>query len=116
MAPYLYQPLDSTVRGIRVLLLEAGPKYADIRCQLRHERLDSNPNYEALSYVWGNTNNRRAISLHGHTHRVTASLECALRHLRHPVEARLLWVDALCINQEDIHEREQQVKHMGAIY
>jgi hypothetical protein len=116
MAPYSYQPLDPTVPSIRVLLLRAGPKYADIRCQLRHERLDSNPNYEALSYVWGNTNNRRAISLHGHIHRVTTNLECALRHLRHPVEARLLWVDALCINQEDLHEREQQVKHMGAIY
>lgn len=97
LEPYSYQPLDSTVPSTRVLLLGAGSKYADIRCQLRHELLDSDPSYEAFSYVWGNTDNRRAISLHGNTHRVTANLECALRHLRHSLDAKMLWVDALCV-------------------
>jgi hypothetical protein len=47
---------------------------------------------------------------------ITPSLADALHHLRHPQMHRNLWIDALCINQEDIHERGHQVSGMARVY
>jgi hypothetical protein len=47
---------------------------------------------------------------------VTTNLEAALRHLRYEDRGRVLWVDALCINQRDVRERNSQVKKMRSIY
>lgn len=52
----------------------------------------------------------------GRTVRVTVNLADALRRLRNQKTTRLLWVDALCINQKDTKERAAQVKVMGLIY
>jgi hypothetical protein len=82
--------------------------------------------YEALSYVWGAMNNLETAfvlsSETGHPSSATDTLEIgenlalALRQLRRPDISRTLWVDAICINQEDIAEREAQVRRMGSIY
>ena len=48
--------------------------------------------------------------------KITKNLSNALVSLRRPYESRLLWVDALCINQDDVEERSQQVSIMGRIY
>jgi hypothetical protein len=69
-----------------------------------------------LSYVWGNIRDSATILADGRTISVTKSLETALRHLRYPDRPRTLWVDYVCINQEDILERSQQVAKMGLIY
>ena len=47
---------------------------------------------------------------------VTRNLAVALRHLRYEREPRVLWIDAICINQQDVHERSAQVQCMGDIY
>ncbi|KAI1245278.1 hypothetical protein MGN70_012168 [Eutypa lata] len=44
------------------------------------------------------------------------NLRQALHDLRSPESTMILWVDAICINQGDIHEREHQVGIMGSIY
>jgi len=90
----------------------------ETRCQLFTESLDESPQYEALSYVWGKPNNVSPILLNGRVWNVTADLELALRHLRRyeKGEHRTLWVDALCINQGDILERNQQVSIMRDNY
>lgn len=75
--------------------------------------------YVALSYVWGNSDNMREISINGKPVQVTKNLESALRILRDKLPMRLgvrLWVDALCINQKDIMERNTQVQRMWEIY
>jgi hypothetical protein len=69
-----------------------------------------------LSYVWGDIRDSANITFDGRTVSVTKSLETALRHLRYPDKSRTLWVDYVCINQEDIQERSQQVAKMGSIY
>ncbi|TVY75802.1 Heterokaryon incompatibility protein 6 OR allele [Lachnellula suecica] len=71
---------------------------------------------QALSYVWGPQHPRRLIELDGKPCEVGENLYQALVHLRPQSESRLLWVDALCINQLDLDERNHQVAQMGNIY
>jgi hypothetical protein len=47
---------------------------------------------------------------------VTTNLESGLRHMRYRIQSRILWIDALCINQQDMREREKQVRMMGSLY
>ncbi len=72
--------------------------------------------YEALSYVWGDALEFTAISINGLAVTVTTSLAIALRHLRHPDQPRILWIDYICINQEDVEEKSREVRRMGSIY
>ncbi|KAK8102994.1 hypothetical protein PG984_016140 [Apiospora sp. TS-2023a] len=79
------------------------------------------PVYEALSYVWGTENDplqvlvdcsngeRRSLS-------VTQNLHVALRNLRRPDSPRIMWIDAICINQNDDVEKGPQVGMMDKIY
>jgi hypothetical protein len=112
----VYQPLEASLPLVRILILEAGVWESPIRCDLRTECLDDQPAYDALSYVWGDASIVKPISLCGHEHLATANLETALRHLRQKDAERILWVDALSVNQADLKEREQQVKLMTRIY
>ncbi|KAI9862977.1 MAG: hypothetical protein M1813_004150 [Trichoglossum hirsutum] len=50
------------------------------------------------------------------TIQIGANFACALTHLRYPDQPRTLWVDAVCINQNGVDERNAQVKRMGSIY
>ncbi|OTB15315.1 hypothetical protein K445DRAFT_376250 [Daldinia sp. EC12] len=75
--------------------------------------------FVALSYVWGDPSIRRDIIVDGVPVSVTANLEGALRELRHHSRIQqgfFIWVDALCINQEDLDERSAQVAKMKDIY
>lgn len=99
--------------------------------------------YTALSYVWGDQQNPHEIFIDGKPFHVGESLYTALLRLRQPIsilgigattpedfedeslnvikqhmisESRFLWVDAICINQNVIAEREAQVKLMARIY
>lgn len=72
--------------------------------------------YEALSYVWGDPAERNEILLDGQPTSITRNLWTALKHIRKPDAARDLWVDAVCINQNDVQERNEQVRQMGRIY
>jgi hypothetical protein len=111
---YPYQKLRD--RDIRVIYLAPG-KFSDpIRCGLITLSLDNNPRYEALSYAWGVIDSFNLITVDHCPMRVRANLETALRHLRYERRDRILWADAICINQEDDAERTQQVSQMAMIY
>lgn len=72
--------------------------------------------YEALSYTWGTSSNH-VITLNGqHAFPVTNNLFYALKRLKYAHTVRVLWIDAVCINQSDLQERSQQVQHMRSIY
>jgi hypothetical protein len=77
---------------------------------------DRVPPFEALSYTWGTSISHNPMTVNGHPLTVTENLDVALRHLRHATESRSLWVDALCINQEDIEERNSQIQLMSCVY
>jgi hypothetical protein len=74
--------------------------------------------YAALSYAWGDAADTVDIFVDGAPVKVTRNLEVVLRMLRDNKRMRgeQLWVDALCINQEDFVERGRQVKRMGNIF
>ncbi|KAI9146935.1 hypothetical protein HJFPF1_12964 [Paramyrothecium foliicola] len=73
--------------------------------------------YTALSYVWGSTENPEYIFLNGRNKvPVTRNLFEALQTLRLPKKGRRLWIDAICINQQDPIEKESQVRLMQRIY
>lgn len=72
--------------------------------------------YTALSYAWGNGNGNLPICIGDTIVRVSINLEAALQELRDEQDDLMLWVDQLCINQEDEEEKGQQVKEMKNIY
>jgi hypothetical protein len=120
----LYSSLDPESRQIRLFTLLPGAFQDPIKGFLTLVSLESNPDYEALSYVWGDPTVTLLIHIaaggldsSGYFEAgVTTNLESALRHLRLKDVPRCLWVDAICINQLDVLERNQQVKIMKWVY
>ncbi|KAM7215264.1 Heterokaryon incompatibility protein (HET) domain containing protein [Rhypophila decipiens] len=112
-----YTPLDSAGGQIRLLvLLPADDFSAPIACSLDTAYLDRNPQYEALSYTWGSPGKTHDIALNGVPFTVWENAKAALRRLRYADKPRRLWVDAICINQHDNREKEQQLPLMQGIY
>lgn len=113
---HLYQPL-SHPDSIRVLtVFECDSQDDDIECHLAETRLsDSNDDgegYTAISYAWGDLNFTHEIWLGDQRLLIGANLDTALRHLRRRDIPIRLWVDAVCINQGDITEKNHQVQQM----
>ena len=113
---YLSYAKLTTASSIRLLDLMPGRGNDEIFCQLRQADLRSEPEYEAISYVWGDANMTQNITCGGCSCKVTTNLFHALQRFRRPDRSRYLWADALCINQGDIDERSQQVAIMKQIY
>jgi len=83
--------------------------------------LDDQPEYWALSYVWGDASVREEIQINGHNVSITTNLLSALEHIADSLgsgdqDEIFLWVDAICINQDDMTERSEQVQLMRSIY
>jgi hypothetical protein len=76
----------------------------------------SRHSYEALSYVWGDLSRTRSIFLDDVQFGVTSNLYAALLQLRDHSFPRIIWIDAICINQSDDDERELQIQSMAKIY
>jgi hypothetical protein len=83
---------------------------------MQHKTLLENPKYEALSYTWGDETPTETIYLHGHEFQAFENTAVALRRLRSKSTESTLWIDAVCINQMDLQEREEQVSLIDKIY
>ena len=113
---FTYDPLELEVGYIRLLTLQPSPDpLADIECTIAHEAT-SQANYTALSYTWGSVEEKQFITLNRCSFAVTRNLFVALQHLRSGNESLTLWIDAICINQQDVDERTHQVRQMVEIY
>ncbi|KAE9364913.1 HET-domain-containing protein, partial [Stipitochalara longipes BDJ] len=100
---------------IRLMALYPGAVNDIIESDISVYSLENLPAYEALSYTWGKSPSH-PIVCNGQSISVQKNLASALRNLRYPSSIRLLWIDALCINQGDIQEQSSQVQQMGTIY
>lgn len=104
------------------MTLHRGSRDEELRCSLKTVSLDDQPEFHALSYVWGSGTEKDSINIHGHVVSVTSNLASALRDFRdhHYEFCKLhslpLWIDAICINQADTEERNQQVILMRRVY
>lgn len=115
---YCYRQLDRDRKEIRLLLLEPGCETDIVRCALEHTFLDRFPArpYETISYVCGDPNVKNTIILHDVEVEVPANSEAVLRRMRLPTTKRVLWIDAICIAQDNIDERSHQVGMMYLVY
>jgi hypothetical protein len=130
MDRYQYEPLSSSGKQIRLVILHplVPSRPEEIRVSIFEAPLEAErrvlyKEFMALSYVWGDTNDRRDLMVVGlggdptpKRLSVTANLAEALPYLPWPDSRRILWIDAICINQEDMDERAEQVKLMAEIY
>jgi hypothetical protein len=118
--PFVYENLSYDSSGqslqIRVLDLLPGSKTDIIRCGLRAIAINHDTPYEALSYTWGTPDRCHQVDCGASYLCITSTLQEALVTLRHPSQKRTLWIDQLCINQEDVSERNAQVKVMHLVY
>lgn len=114
---FVYQPLDRSRDSLRLLILLPCEERNEsiIRCGLIHSNFAEIPIYEALSYMWGASDQMQSILVDGTLVLVRQNLYDALSSLRSK-EPRYLWADALCINQENLDERRCQVALMDFIY
>ncbi|TVY83162.1 Heterokaryon incompatibility protein 6 OR allele [Lachnellula suecica] len=114
--PAVYEPLEVS-DSIRLLVLQPGSENDPIIWQLIQSSLSQSPNYEALSYMWGNSAElMAAYDGQSRTLKIKRNLWYALKHLRSPLNERILWVDAVCIDQSNNNERVHQIKFMGRIF
>ncbi|KAF2111071.1 hypothetical protein BDV96DRAFT_650180 [Lophiotrema nucula] len=116
---YAYRSLQPVRREIRLLQLLPSEDFdARLHGRIEHVSLDDKDHrpYEALSYVWGDPEARDEIYIADSLVRTTKNLGLALRHLRRSIEPRILWIDAVCINQEDNMEKGSQIRQMTSIY
>lgn len=127
---YQYQPLSSPSTQIR--LLELLPGRGIIQCQLKVTDLEeAEGTYEPISYCWkaytrdhwyGTTYREKKkqrtlrMRVDGADFYITENLHGALRQMRLESKVRLLWADAICINQADDEEKSVQVAMMSQIY
>ncbi|KAF1842115.1 uncharacterized protein K460DRAFT_409538 [Cucurbitaria berberidis CBS 394.84] len=112
---YSYTPLQD-VNSIRLLQLEPGYGNAPLKAHLATYRLEEHYSYDALSYVWGEPDLFESIVVNDRTLHISKNLHTILLQLRLPDEIGNLWIDAVCINQQDDIEKGQQVAIMGQIY
>jgi hypothetical protein len=112
----MYSPLDTSRKEIRLLYIHPAAWDDDIECHLETVSLNDHPKFQAISYVWGDTANKLPITVNGKSLAVTHNVVTGLQRLRAADEVLALWLDAVCINQSDIHERSEQVQCMREIY
>jgi hypothetical protein len=136
---YRYEPLPKQT-SFRLLQLRAGGPENPLECNTSTHDMDAPtlPSYYAMSYTWGSSiydrlviagrsiplddelhsrySIRHPLGCDGRRLLISTNLRNALRRFRHLLNPVTLWIDAICINQEDIHERASQVLLMKTIY
>jgi hypothetical protein len=116
---YQYDQLPSQ-STIRLVTLTPGSANKPLRCQIDILDLEACPSYKAVSYVWGTSETRLPIQISGNYGNaeleIIYNLVAALGRFRQVLSSRTLWIDNICINQQHVEERNQQVRIMGQIY
>ena len=109
-----YQPLF----GNELRLLRLIPTQATLTCELIRANLDDASEYSALSYTWGDVIHSAPLLINHRQLPITENLHNALMYIRDGLKRldRFLWVDAICINQQDLQEQSSQFQLMKSIY
>ncbi|KAK7754498.1 hypothetical protein SLS62_003518 [Diatrype stigma] len=113
----VYRSLSRDRREFRLVRIALGKQGAPMELTLEHFSLDNLPSYAALSYVWGEEK-FADIHVNGIITSIRENLHEALLQIRNGnLEfSTSLWIDAICINQNDDAERSWQVNEMRTIF
>ncbi|RYN58110.1 hypothetical protein AA0114_g1965 [Alternaria tenuissima] len=115
---HAYEALESSQHIRLIILHPASSTDAPLKFTFQQARLlELQARYEAISYTWGQPNLTYPLYVSDGTHvLVTENLDRALRYLRHGRKDRVLWADAVCINQADDVEKGTQIALMVHIF
>lgn len=132
---FQHKPLEQPDKQIRLFFLEEhyeptscdpssnkSPTTTELKRRIcgrvQNFSLEDHPKYVALSYTWGDAKDTGQIVVDGALFEVTANLLAVLEVLvgLKELRGRPLWIDAICINQNDKDEKNSQVPLMGSIY
>ena len=111
---FVHQHLDLQRDIIRVVSVQPGEPCTAISCVVRHVPLRST--HVCLSYMWGDSNDDRDIYVNQRRFTVSKNLWTFLRRGRTRLSKEELWIDAICIDQENLRERNHEVQRMARIY
>lgn len=137
--PYTHAKFEKgETNVIRLLRIDSGDPQDRIRCSLFNAKFDDElgcvasslspqddqppqKSYDAVSWAWGEQERDAEIEIRDDqgkrwTFGVPQKLEAGLKALRHSTEARVVWIDFICINQTDVYEKSHQVPLMDKIY
>jgi hypothetical protein len=96
------------------------PRTSQLMGLVRVVNLDDIPSFMSLSYVWGKKEHYEAHTIYcrpqGFSLDITEGCNSALIHLRKRYGSLTVWIDAICINQDDGDEKESQIPHMRLVY
>ena len=122
MEIFTYQTLEDSSLNFRLFILKplenASTPAIPLHGEMIHIKLEDEekPQYETVSYFWGNPARCSLIIVDEKALRVPENTERTLRKLANTDRQRVLWIDAVCINQDDVEERSCQVAIMSIIY
>lgn len=125
---YQYEELKTTHPDfIRLVVILPGVGTEPIRCRIKAVQLQQVTTYAAVSYTWatedGDATKSQRIYMYpsgGLKNRtfldVTVNCEHALQQIRHSRADRIVWIDSICIDQDNVEERNAQVSKMDFIF
>ena len=120
MSHPVYEDVSVSEKQIRLLSFtktsQSSLEGSQLACSLLRVDRESAPPYTALSYTWGDQSQQGAIALNGKGFLVGKNLEAALHELQKEVDCERVWIDAICINQQDNEEKAHQIGYMRHIY
>ncbi|KAI8713758.1 HET domain-containing protein [Fusarium sp. LHS14.1] len=111
-------PLEGADPLIRLLELLPGDTTDPLVCNLVVRDQSESPIYEAVSWTWGKPQVKptQVVQVNGTNVHIRPNLHACLLAFRHRSDSRMLWADAICINQDDDQEKSDQVARMSSIY
>ncbi|KAG4423960.1 hypothetical protein IFR04_002955 [Cadophora malorum] len=108
--------LENEIRILEILPCGSEGAQAPLKCEIRVVNLSDKPIYDTLSYRWGNPGNRKCILVDNRECLITDNLYAALLRMRQKDEKKTIWIDQLCIDQQNQEEKAVQVRLMGQVY
>jgi hypothetical protein len=115
---YVYQPFQDPQGEIRLVEITPGQESEVITVELTTlKRAAPETVYDCISYTWGKPDTAFEIIIDGKTLQVRRNLWLLLQHLRKTqITTRKLWIDAICIDQCNIEEKDLQVTNIGQVF
>lgn len=113
---YKNHPLPDPNTHIRLLLIHPGRQDEPLKCNLSTAELSDCPDFKAISYTWGAAEPLAEVQVNGHSISVRKNCHYALWQARLHLAGQHVWIDSICINQNDLEEKSAQVGMMYDIF